>query len=166
MRLILLNVDLFEVVLDFLFHLVLVLQNVLQLVVLVNWLVGLQDFQQPVLLLDDVLDLVDLEVPVDLSLAQVPPQLLSVVLVLLLVFLYLAVQAQIWVVVLLLVELLREERQNVNIRSLFNLDNNIESFLEVETLHLNPDGLNGNQKLPYSVVDRGKGQLLSFESLP
>lgn len=85
------NVDLLQVVLDLFLDLVLVLQQVLELIVLLNWLLFFEDFQQLVLLLDDRLDLLWFEILVQFSLCQVASQLLSVVFVLLVVFLYLAV---------------------------------------------------------------------------
>jgi hypothetical protein len=85
------NVDLLQVVLDLFLDLVLVLKQVLELIVLLNWLLFFEDFQQLVLLLDDRLDLLWFEILVQFSLCQVASQLLSVVFVLLVVFLYLAV---------------------------------------------------------------------------
>ena len=159
------NVDLLQVVLDLFLNLVLIFQQVLELIVLLNWLLFLEDFQQLVLLLDDRLDLLWFEILVQFSLCQVASQLLSVVFVLLVVFLYLAVQAQVWMVVFLLVELLGEEGQDVKIGAFFDLHDDVEGLLDVEATHGDLDGLNWHQKYPDSVVNGGESKFLSLEGL-
>jgi hypothetical protein len=165
MRLIPFNVDLLQVVLDLFLNLVLIFQQVLELIVLLNWLLFLEDFQQLVLLLDDRLDLLWFEILVQFSLCQVASQLLSVVFVLLVVFLYLAVQAQVWMVVFLLVELLGEEGQDVKIGAFFDLHDDVEGLLDVKATHGNLDGLNWHQQLPDSVVNGGESEFFSLEGL-
>lgn len=68
MWLISLDIDLLQIMFDFLLHLVLILQNVLEFVVVVNRMFWLEQFQELILLLDDVLDMVRFEVSVYLSL--------------------------------------------------------------------------------------------------
>ena len=92
-------------------------------------------------------------------------QLLSVVFVLLVVFLYLAVQAQVWMVVFLLVELLGEEGQDVKIGAFFDLHDDVEGLLDVEATHGDLDGLNRHQQLPDSIVDCGESEFFSLEGL-
>lgn len=147
------NVNLLQVVLDLFLDLVLIFQQVLELIVLLNWLLFFEDFQQLVLLLDDRLDLLWFEILVQFSLCQVASQLLSVVFVLLVVFLDLAVQAQVWMIVFLLVELLGEEGQNVKIGAFFDLHDDVEGLLDVETTHGDLDGLNRHKQFPDSIVD-------------
>lgn len=165
MRLVPFYVDLFQVVLDFLFDLILVLHEILQLIVLLDRLLGFQNPQQLVLFFDDVFGLGRFEILVYFPLSKMPSQLLSMLLVLLLVLLYFAVQTQVRVVVLLLVQLLCEERKNVNIRSLLNLHNQIESLLNFESLDLKLDGFHRHQKFPDSVVDGSESDLFSFKGL-
>ncbi len=156
-RLISLNVNLFQVVLDFLFHFILILQDVLKLIVLLNRLFRLQNLQQFVLFLYDALNLGRLKVFVYLSLCQMSSQLLSVVLVLLLVLFDFAVHAQVRVVVLLFVQLLRKEWKNIDVGSLFHLHNQIECSLKVKPFHLQFNWLNRYQQLSDSIVYCGKG---------
>jgi hypothetical protein len=165
MRLVPFNVDLLQVMLDLFFHFIFIFQQVLELIVLLDWLLLLQDFQQLVLLLDDRLDLLRFEVLVQFSLCQVASQLLGVVLVLFVVFLDLAVQAQVRMIVFLLVELLGEEGQDVEIGAFFNLHDNIEGLLHVEAIHGNLDGLDWHEQFPDSVVNGGESKFLSLEGL-
>jgi hypothetical protein len=159
------NVDLLQVVLDLFLNLVLIFQQVLELIVLLNWLLFFEDFQQLVLLLDDRFDLLWFEILVQFSLCQVASQLLSVVFVLLVVFLDLAVQAQVWMVVFLLVELLSEEGQDVKIGAFFYLYDDVEGLLDVETTHGNLDGLNWHQQFPDSIVNGSESEFFSLEGL-
>ena len=88
-----LDIYLLKIMFDFFLYLVLVLQNVLEFVVLVDWLGSFEDLEQFVLLFYDVLDLFRFEVFVDLTFYEVSSEFLCVVLVLFLVFLYFAVEA-------------------------------------------------------------------------
>lgn len=165
MRLVSFNVNLFQIVLYLLLDLVLIFQKILQLVVLLHRLLRFQNLQQLVLLLNDVLNMSWFKVLINFSLCKMSSQLLCVVLILLLILLYLAIQAQIRMIVLLLIQFLREKWKNVNIWSLLNLNNHIESFSYIRSLNLKLYCLNRNQKFSDSVVDSCKSYLFCFECL-
>lgn len=68
MWLISLDIDLLQIMFDLLLYLVLIFQNVLEFVVIINRMFWLEQFQEFILLLDDVLNMVWLKVSVYLSL--------------------------------------------------------------------------------------------------
>lgn len=70
MRLIPLDVDLFEIVFDFLLHFILIFKNVFQLIVFIHRLLRFKDLKQFVLLFYDILNLFGFEIFVYFSLGQ------------------------------------------------------------------------------------------------
>ena len=87
------------------------------------------------------------------------------ILVFFLVFFYLTVQTQIRMIVLFFIQLLRKERKYIDVWPLLNLNNQVKSFLDIESLYFQFYRLDGHQKLPDSVVYCSKCYFLCLESL-
>jgi len=105
------------------------------------------------------------EVFINLSFSKVSSQLLCMVLVLLFILFNFAVQTQIWMIILFLIQFLREKWKNINIWSFLHLDNHIKSSLNIKSLNLKFYWFNWNQKLSDSVVYCCKGYFFCFECI-
>lgn len=113
----------------------------------------------------DVFDMCWFEVFVNLSFSKMSSQLFCMVLVLLFILFNLAVQTQIWMIILFFIQFLREKWKNINIWSFLYLNDHIKSFLNIKSLNLKFCWLNWNQKLSDSVVYCRKRYLFCFECL-
>lgn len=69
-------------------------------------------------------------------------------------------------VVLFLIQLLREERHDIHVRLLLDFDDNVVNFLCFGGSKSNADRLDWNEQLSDSVIDGGEGKFLSLEGLP
>ena len=158
-------VEAVEVMLHLSFQLVLVLQDVFQAVVLLDWVFLLYDLEQAILLGDHSFDLLGLEVLVELPLEQVPSQFLGVFLEFVLVFLDFSHQGEERVVILLFIEFLGEEGDDIDVGPVLDLNNDVEYLLFLSRSEGNPDGVHWEKEFPDPIIDGGKSQLLALEGL-
>lgn len=68
-------------------------------------------------------------------------------------------------VVLFLIQLLREEGNDIHVRLLLDFDDNVVNFLGLGGSKSNDDGFDGDEQLSDSMIDSGKGKFLSLKSL-
>jgi hypothetical protein len=68
-------------------------------------------------------------------------------------------------VILFLIQLLREEGDDIHVRFLLDFNDNVVNFLGFGGSQSNADGLDGNEQFSDSMIDGGEGEFLSFEGL-
>jgi hypothetical protein len=95
-----------------------------------------------------------------------PSQFLSVISEFILAFLDLSDQRKEGMIILFLIQLLREEGDDIHVRFFLNFDNDIVNFLCFIGSKSNADRFYGDEQLPDSMIDGSKGKFLRLKGLP